>query len=255
MLTPFGILGLALLAVLVTVVLALIFTPRPRPKATKPEPEPYWPAIAKPNITFERIRAEQPVRTFGKRPVPPTRKPTITLTPRMMERVNMQRRARGMAPLNRTGFKAAVSIASTDTRPAPSTSSDWLTYLIMYECFFSDHASHTVGGTGGITIDPNIPYNGQGGEYGGAGASGDWTSAPASVTAAVADVAPTDIYAGVAASIAASAAAAGVSDSTPSYSSDPAPSYSAPDPSPSSPSDSGSPGGGGDSGGGGGGGD
>lgn len=249
MLTPFGILGLAMLAVLVTVALALIFTPRPRPrpKTKKPEPDVEPATVGdgfhfkrKPNITFERIAP--PVRTFGKRTLPPVRKPTISLTPRMVERVNTQRKLRGMSPLNRSGFKAAISTASTDTRPQPSTSSDWLTYLIMYECFFDDHRSPTVGGCGGFTVDPNVPYNGQGGEYSGAGASGNWTSAPDSVMSAVADVAPTDIYAGVAASV----AAASVSDSAPSYSSDPSPS--------SSSSDSGG-GGGGDAGGGGGGGD
>lgn len=191
---------------------------------------------ARDNTTFEKIRREERTRTFGKHAVLAapygkglTKKPTISLTPRMIERVNTQRKLRGMQPLNRTGIKSAIAHPwDRHDVQQPQSSNDWLTYLILYECFISDHQSHTVGGVGGFTIDPNVPYNGQGGEYGGAGASGDWTSAPASVMSAVADVAPQTDADGIVNSY----------QNNPGYSfdtkSDPSPSYSAPDPSPSS---------------------
>lgn len=148
-----------------------------------------------PNITFEKIKAERDPSVeniFGKRPVrkepalaasytPPTRKPTVVLTPRQIERVNIVRKQQGRAPFNRTGLKNAVSSAWDTPRREPATTNDWLTYLILYDIFFADHQSRHCAGAGGITIDPNQPYNGGGGEFAGAGASGDWTSAPPSV--------------------------------------------------------------------------
>jgi hypothetical protein len=109
-------------------------------------------------------------------------KPTVTLTPRMLEHVNIQRRMRGAAPLNRDGFKNAISHPwdRYDVRQ-PESRNDWLTYFIMYECLFSEHQSSRTAGVGGLTIDPNLPYNGGGGEFAGAGASGDWSTPSAAL--------------------------------------------------------------------------
>lgn len=204
----------------------------------------------KPNITFEKIKRDEvnqagfmraPSR-FGKRTVPPTRKPTIQLTPRMLERVNTQRKLRGRSPLSRTGIKAAVATASVEQQTygnrQPSTNDQWLTYLILYQCFLSDHHSHTVGGVGGLIIDPNVPLNGMemGGTFGGAGASGDWTSAPQGVTdaasLAVGDYSGAKDYAS-GGFVRGDDVPTVVHDPAPSYTPDPTPSYSAPDPSPS----------------------
>lgn len=226
-------------------------------------------------------------RTFGKRAALSApygrrlRRRPIALTPRMLQHVNIQRKLRGVPPLNNIGFKAAASVASQSTKQ-PDTTTDWLTYFILYECLTSDHHSGTVSGAGGITIDPEKPFNGQGGEFAGAGASGSWDAPAAALTTSAlvermsqdriepatagdgyhyADpIATGDLPSGAAMS-------AFLNDTPPA--SDPTPSYSAPDPSPSvsdssssysssdssSSSDSGSSGGGGDSGGGGGGGD
>lgn len=92
----------------------------------------------------------------------------LHLTPRNLAHINAQRRLRGSSPLNERGFRAAISAA-----PLRSTqSSDWFTYLIMYDIFFADHTGHAP--MSPITISPNEPGNGQGGAYGGAGASGGW---------------------------------------------------------------------------------
>jgi len=196
---------------------------------------------ARDNITFESIRREERVlgkhpalgAPFGKRTVPPVRKPTVTLTPRMIERANVQRRHEGRKPLTREGVKAAIATASTDTRQ-PNTTNDWLTYLILYECFFADHQSHATGGVGGFTIDPNLPYNGQGGEYSGAGASGNWTSASAPTAAVATDISgdmrPNGVDdPGVRATFDTPSSPSYSPDPTPSYTPDPTPSYSAPD--------------------------
>lgn len=118
----------------------------------------------------------------------------LTLTPRQLERVNIQRKLQGRAPLNRAGFSNAVSHAWDQPRKQPDTTSDWLTYLIMYEVFFADHQSSRVSCDTGITISPDQPYNGQGGGYGGAGASGDWTSAPSGTAAVAAAIALAPSY-------------------------------------------------------------
>lgn len=273
--TPYGILGLALLSVVVTVILALVF-PRRQYK--------YKPIIqsasdipvehrygSRSNMSFEKIRAEQPVRTFGKRPVPPLN--SITLTARQLEHVNIQRKLRNRPPLNRAGFNNAVAHAWDQPRRQPDTSVNWLTYLILYEAFFDDHKTSRVACDASIAIRPDQPFNGQGGEYAGAGASGDWTSPPSALAAAGAAIALTPLY-GPQSDDWASAGdpapallepGSGYSDPTPnnptsppsddapiidrsadgnpeSYSApasapDPSPSYSAPDPSPSGGSD------------------
>lgn len=136
-------------------------------------------------MTFEKI----PTRQIGKRRelaasyAAPTRKPTIALTPRQIERVNIVRKQRGARPLNNVGIKSAISAAWDTPRREPATTNDWLTYLILYEVFFAEHTQTHCAGAGGVLIDPNLPYNGAGGEFAGAGASGDWTSAPSSVAA------------------------------------------------------------------------
>lgn len=123
---------------------------------------------------------------FGKRTVPPVREPTVVLTPRMTERVNVQRKLRGKPPLNRDGFKNAAAHAWDQPRRQPDNSSDWLTYFILYECLLSDHQSHMCAGAGSLIIDPNLPYNGQGGEFAGAGASGSWDDPAVAAGAAIA---------------------------------------------------------------------
>lgn len=116
------------------------------------------------------------------------RRKSIFLTPRQLERVNIQRRLGGRSPLNRAGFTNAVAHAWDQPIRQPDTSNDWLTYLILYECLFADHTSPRVGGTIGLTITPDAPYNGHGGEFAGAGASGSWTSPDASTAAAAAAI-------------------------------------------------------------------
>lgn len=145
-----------------------------------------------PNISFEKIKRDEAVENiFGKRPMrkhpalgasytPPVRKPPVYLTPRMLERANIERRRIGKPALNNAGFKNAAASAWDTGRRQPDNSTDWLTYLILYEVFIADHQQSHCGSTGGITIDPEKPYNGQGGEFAGAGASGSWTDDPVS---------------------------------------------------------------------------
>jgi hypothetical protein len=94
-----------------------------------------------------------------------------TLTTRDLEHVNVQRRLQGRSPLNRNGFKTAI--ASARTNP-PVDGNNWLPYLIAYELLTPDHVSSSVSGCAHISIDPGQPFNGQGGEFAGAGASGSW---------------------------------------------------------------------------------
>lgn len=136
------------------------------------------------------------------------RKPSVFLTPRQLERVNMARTAAGKRPLNRSGFTSAVSHAWDQPRRQPDTREDWLTYLIMYECLFAGHTSGRTTVDTGLTITPDAPYNGHGGEFAGAGASGDWTSPDASTATAAAAIASggailsqPDPYAGAAAGL------------------------------------------------------
>lgn len=173
---------------------------------------------------------------------------TITLTPRELERVNTQRRLAGRPPLNKAGFKNAIAHAWDQPRRQPDTTNGWLTYFILYQVFLADHQQLRLGVDGYITIKPDEPYNGQGGEFAGAGASGSW-EAPAATAAALAvgygAVEPAT--AGDGYHFAPDAPA------QPSSAPDPTPSYSAPDPTPSysPPADSGGGySGGGDTGGG-----
>ncbi len=115
------------------------------------------------------------------------RNKSIFLTARELEHVNIKRRLAGKPPLNRAGFANAVSHAATQPGRQPDTSSDWLTYLIVYESLTADHTTPRTGVDTGITITPDAPYNGHGGEFAGAGASGDWTS-PGAQALGAADV-------------------------------------------------------------------
>lgn len=166
--SPYAILGLSLLAVLATVILAFAFAPRPRKVGMHP-------ALF---AGYGRDDSLDDVhhRTLGggRPPARASAKPKIFLTPRQLERVNIQRKLRNKAPLNQAGFANAAAHAWDQPRRQPDNSSDWLMYFVMYECFIADHQSHLVSASGSLTIDPNQPYNGQGGEFAGAGASGDW---------------------------------------------------------------------------------
>ena len=113
---------------------------------------------------------------------------SVFLTPRQLERVNTARRAAGRPMLNRAGFASAVAHAWDQPVRQPDNSNQWLTYLIVYECLFADHQTDRSSANIGLTIVPDAPYNGHGGEYAGAGASGDWTSPDASTAAAAAAI-------------------------------------------------------------------
>lgn len=130
--------------------------------------------------TAENVRLHPPVEAkYHPRPsfVPQTVHPTITLTPRQIERVNIQRKLRGKPPFNRNGLTNAIAHPwDRAGMRQPQSSNDWLSYLIAYEIFAADHQGHTIAGCGGVTIDTGQPYNGHGGEYAGAGASGDWSN-------------------------------------------------------------------------------
>lgn len=165
--------------------------------------------------------------------VPSRRLPrsTVSFSPRQLEQINTKRRLRGQSPLNRKGFQAAIAAA-----PIKSTGSDdWLTYLVMYEVLFADHTGRAPDSS--ITITPDAPYNGHGGEFAGAGASGDWSTPEAPAPAPSGP----DPYG----QISNDPAPAPSSDSSSSYSSSDSSSSSSSDSSSSSSSDSGSSSGGG----------
>jgi hypothetical protein len=126
------------------------------------------------------LRNAPPV--FGKR------KPSIFLTPRQLERVNIQRKLQGRTPLNRWGFTNAAAHAARVARRTgtnqPTTVSDWLTYLLLYETKFADHSSGRVYVDTGLTITPEAPFNGHGGDFLGAGSAGAWKSPDATTVAA-----------------------------------------------------------------------
>lgn len=117
------------------------------------------------------------------------KQPVIALTPRDLERVNIQRRLAGRPPLNRAGFSNAVAHAWDQPRRQPDTTQNWLTYLILYQVFSTDHQSPRVAVDQGITISPDQPYNGHGGEFAGAGASGSWDSPAAAAATGAAGIA------------------------------------------------------------------
>lgn len=240
--TPFDIMGWVFAAVMATILIRLVIGhKRPAPVTDEVETKRVdaYREIARgsrANMTFEKIN-NLPPRTVGKHAALSAqygggqRKPLVVLTQSMIERANVERRRRGYPALNRAGIQNAIAhpFDRHDTRQ-PSTSSQWLTYLILYEVFLTNHQQSHCSGTGGFTIDPNQPYNGQGGEFAGAGASGNWESSP--VTA--------EIAAGIAVGASAGYLASGLNDGPgPSfggdstYKNDGGSVSSAPDPSPS----------------------
>lgn len=118
-----------------------------------------------------------PARSVGRHPALDASygKKRFTLTPRALERVNTQRKLAGRAPLNQRGFANAIAHPwDRWEHPRYRSESEWLQYLILYEVLYAEHQSPTVSCDAYIVIDESAPYNGQGGEYAGAGASGDW---------------------------------------------------------------------------------
>jgi uncharacterized membrane protein YgcG len=246
MMSPYAILGLMLLSVLGATILALALSPRRKPVAhllTDHADERLCPREGYPALGG----GKPPARKIGRSPAlgAPYGKPKpIFFTPRQIERVNIARTRRGAPPFNRTGLTNAI--AHPWDRAAvrqPQTSSDWLAYLIMYEIMSAGHQGRSVSGCGGLTIDPDAPYNGHGGEYAGAGASGDWSNSLIRGEAQAIDnyqvspaSTPTDTV----------ISSAPASDPSPSYSSDSSSSSSSYDSGSSSSDSSGSSGGGGD---------
>jgi hypothetical protein len=277
--SPYTILGLSLLAVLAAVILAFAFAPRKRRPGSGEMTDLYKPfadgcyvegdtvggygGYRDGGLVAPRTVGKNPAlgagypaasRSFGSRP-----SGKVFLTPRQIERVNIQRRLAGRPPFNRKGLTSAIAhpFNRADVRQ-PQSSNDWLSYLIMYEIIAGDHQGHTVSGCGGVTIDTDAPYNGHGGEYAGGGASGDWSDNSTRATAAAIDhgigivgepetasngagrfddaggpaMAPSDpAYSAPSVSDSASSYSS-TPDPTPSYTPDPTPSYT-PDPSPS----------------------
>lgn len=171
--SPFGIFWLCIFLVFVVVIARLM---------RRREPDFY---------DIDRLpplRDDHPALGGGKPPArsnPRTRH--VALTPRMIERVNIQRKLRGKPPMNRAGFQNAIAHpwGRSDER-RPSNDAGWLAYLIAYNVFSQDHMASTVGQAGGIMIDHDAPYNGQGGAFAGAGASGSWGNLSAPDVAAAA---------------------------------------------------------------------
>jgi hypothetical protein len=188
--TPYAVVDLALVAVLATTLLALL-------SSRKSKPAEYGRDDGQADVQPERLRdLDEPFRRaaenvilypaieapYHPRPAPVAQKPTVLLSARDIRRVNTQRKVRGKPPLNRRGISAAIGSPSG---ARPQTYDEWLAYLTAFEAFSINHQaspSEFAVGCDGVTIDPNVPYNGHGGEWGGAGASGGWsdTSSPVS---------------------------------------------------------------------------
>jgi hypothetical protein len=220
---PYEVCGLCAVAVVVTVILAFVMAPRRKQGGVVDSDLRLWgPDLPgehryraeRPNISFEKIKREYDPPTaanayhtakgptpFGKRTteaarklttdlsfVPPTVHPTITLSPRQIERINIQRKLRNRPPFNRKGLANAVAHPwdRYDVRQ-PQNANDWISYLIAYQIIFPDHQANTVSGCQGINIDPNLPYNGHGGEYAGAGVAGQWGDTETRALAAAID--------------------------------------------------------------------
>jgi hypothetical protein len=254
--SPYSILMLCIAAALGAAIWAALAS-RKLPKATERVIEPPLPdrhpalgggrpPARKSNMSFEKIKhtatSGQPITRSNASPLGQKKTP-VFLTPSQIEHVNIIRKRNGKPPFNRAGLLSAIAHPwdRAEVRQ-PQTSTDWLSYLIVYEILSVDHFGGSVAGCGGAVIDRDLPYNGQGGEFAGAGASGDWsdTSAMDKATSVIAaspawempsglrslsDVAPVPAW---------DAPRDPLSDPT-SFkgSSDNAPSYSAPDPTPS----------------------
>lgn len=141
------------------------FHPLPEPQDTFHRDELY----SRPRFKDPTWKAEP---RFGQ----PDKSLLITLTPRNLEHVNIQRRRSGRPPLSATGFKAAIA-KQASSPAALHTSNDWLTYLILYEVLFADHQQSRLAVDQPIAIVPDAPFNGQGGTYAGAGATSSFGAA------------------------------------------------------------------------------
>lgn len=209
-------------------------------------------------IARKNVEKHPPVEApFHPRPFSdPTIKGSLLLTRRDLEHINIQRRLKGRPPMNMYGFQRAVANKSLED----NSSSAWFTYLILYETMGLSDTSSRTSVDANLRIDPACPYNGQGGAFAGAGATGDWGTG-GDPAPALLDPAPSQTII-MPDNYVPPAQPPVVADPEPRWPSDPtpAPSYTAPDPSPSpsydsssSSCDSGSSSSGGDAGGGGGG--
>lgn len=183
----YEIFGLIVLVALAAEIVRFAYAPRPwRRKGAHPGPTSSLPSRAP--------RASAPIAASQSRRAPraygaarPDRQPSIFLTPRQLERVNIHRKLRGRNPLNRAGFAHAAAYAAGQSRQ-PSSINDWLTYLILFECL-DEHSASRVFVDTGLTITPEAPFNGHGGDFAGAGASGRWESPDATLITTAADIA------------------------------------------------------------------
>lgn len=163
----------------------------------------YKALAAEVNEQAVRARAIEDVRKssmawpqYSETYVPPVfgkRKPSIFLTARQLERVNISRWAAGYTRLNIAGFANAVACAWGGHKPMlvpqPKDTAEWLVCLLLYECLLEAHTSGWADVGTGLTITPDAPYNGQETEFLGAGVSGDWQNPDASTATAAAAIA------------------------------------------------------------------
>lgn len=217
---------IVLITVLGLIVICLARTRRP------PRPSGYQKFSQRPNPDMFTYPQSRPV---GKHPAlaapygrpRPVRDPTLIMFPRNLSHINAQRRLRGKAALNEKGFKSAIAQAPVKS----DRMDDWFTYLILYEVMFSNHTGLTPDMS--VVIRPNEPFNGHGGTFGGAGASGSWGDDGGPTGAASPDPSPAAPQASGCGLLDDAGGPATAPSDYPTSSPDPAPSYS-PDPSPSS---------------------
>lgn len=110
-----------------------------------------------PELLLAMQRTQRPPE-FGKR-----KRKTIPITPRVMEKANIQRKLMGRPPMSREGFLAAVDNCPVFNRD----SRDWLTWFIMYEAEPEHRQARVAVDTGYITVPV-------GGASFGAGTPGAW---------------------------------------------------------------------------------
>lgn len=96
---------------------------------------------------------------------------TIRLTARQLERLNIQRKLSKRQPLTRGGFTHGIAAAPPERS---QSTNDLLFWLMIYESSQPGHYSPRCAIDAGITVEPDKPFNGLGGSYGGAGATGKW---------------------------------------------------------------------------------
>jgi hypothetical protein len=103
----------------------------------------------------------------------------------MLERVNIQRKMRGKQPLGKLGFQNAVAHAWGQPARQPEDQTAWLAYLIAFKVLDPDHTQDRVACDYGLIVEPQQPYNGQGGEVPGAGTSGAWDAGTVAAAAEI----------------------------------------------------------------------